>query len=284
MLQSVRFRISTLINHNLILFGLRENYQMIPTSTHDVGKIVNPGFKIITGSLNHKKVNFFGGNTIRMLSTSIPPTSQPQNPKDPNEKSSYYESYKKTINDTFESYTTNYQNLKNDIIFITEQFEQKRYNTNKLKILVICVSGFTLFLLWRTIKSFISHETSDVAIRTMNDEEFKKNMYLLLDQIIDYSKTDPNAQKKIMELLQISLKNALDDKEIMVYLNKIVSEVVLSEQTQKDIEKLTKDIIRTQLTDDENKILLTQTLHQSTTEVYNKVTEDIGNKFKFWKR
>lgn len=198
-------------------------------------------------------------------------------------KSSYYESYKKTINDTYQSYTSDYQNLKTDILFIADQFEKKRYNTTKIKILAVCVGGLVLFLFWRTIKSYISHETSDVAIRTMNDEEFKKNMYQLLDQIIDYSKTDPNAQKKIIELLQTSLKSALDDKEVMNQLNKIVSEVVLSEQTKKDIEKLTKDIIHTQLADKENRELLTQTLHQSTTEVYNKVTQDIGNKFKFWK-
>ena len=93
-------------------------------------------------------------------------------------------------------------------------------------------------MLWRTIKSFITQQTSDIANKTMNDHEFKKNIFQLLDHIILYAKSDPMVQKQITELLIIILDNAHNDKECMESLNKLITDAILSEQTLTDVNKL----------------------------------------------
>jgi hypothetical protein len=152
-----------------------------------------------------------------------------------------------------------YQIVKTDITILIDQLEKKQYDMFRLKIYASIIVIVFMFMFWRTIKSFISQQTSDVANKTMNNEEFKKNVFQLLDHIILYAQSDPLVQKKITELLIIILDNARKDPELMNSLNKIISDAILSEQTLADSNKLVQAI----LTDENNKKILADTLRSS---------------------
>jgi hypothetical protein len=152
-----------------------------------------------------------------------------------------------------------YQIVKTDITILIDQLEKKQYDMFRLKIYASIIVIVFMFMFWRTIKSFISQQTSDVANKTMNNEEFKKNVFQLLDHIILYAQSDPLVQKKITELLVVILDNARKDPELMDSLNKIISDAILSEQTLADSNKLIQAI----LTDENNKKTLADTLRSS---------------------
>lgn len=137
--------------------------------------------------MNYHNLRTFSKINCRMFASSSKDTEENViDVKNKIKSKTYYEAYKNEIN-----------NLKQDIYFIAEQFEKKRYNTNRIKYTIFFVSVLFVFTSWRTIKSFITNETSDVAIKTINNHEVKKSTLILLDGLIDYVNTDPTIRKKL---------------------------------------------------------------------------------------
>jgi len=122
---------------------------------------------------------------------------------------------------TYESLTTDYHNITNEMLDV---LKKHRYDTNKIRIFVYATGILVIFLFWRTIKSYITIETSDIATTAITDEKFKEHLCKLLDQLLLYLQNDPEAQKQIIQLLQTVVNNASNDKEFMDALNKLIGD------------------------------------------------------------
>jgi hypothetical protein len=183
-----------------------------------------------------------------------------------------------TYYDSLTSFTSDLKNrtvvFQSDLHNITTEINQilnkHRYDTNKLKIITIFISVLLLFLCWRTIKSYISTETSDIANKTMNDEEFIKNVFRLSDQIIIYLQTNPMAQKQITKLLQICVDNASKDREFMETLGKMGSDAIVSESIVDSSKHLANEVITEQLTNKINRELLANVFYDATIAAMSK--------------
>jgi hypothetical protein len=170
-------------------------------------------------------------------------------------------SYQKILKDKYKKYDEKYSQFTKDVESILNEFDKKKYNKIKIKYVFGGIGCLFLFMSWRTIKSYISNQTSDVAIQTMNDDDFQKN---------------------VDRLVKKSLIDIMNDKDTMKILNDIVSSIVLSEQTKTDVHKLVDDIVKDQLTNEINKKLLSDVIYESTNSTYKKVKNDAYNKIKFW--
>jgi hypothetical protein len=182
--------------------------------------------------------------------------------------STYTEYFAKTYDD----YGKSIRDFGNDLNHILEEFEKKRYNTTKIKYIGIAVGIVVLFMFWRTIKSFLSKETSDVAIRTMNDEEFQKQMYNTLLKTLNDARNDEQVVIMLADLINKAIEIAirdertsklLHDEEFVKVLISVASEVINSEQTKKDLDELSSKEIQTQLTDVGNKKLLADAFYDA---------------------
>ena len=234
---------------------------------HNLLKIIN---------LMHLKP--FESNSLKCIRIYHTTSFLRQEPKKP---STYYD----TMTTSVSSFTSGLQNrvsgLHNDAKNITTDFNQimvdfnlilkkHRYDDNKIKIITVLISVIFMFLFWRTFKSYISTETSDIASKTINDDEFKKNVYILSDQIIYYLKTNPDAQKQITELLQICIENVSKDEKCMTQLNHLISDLILSKQTSDSANKLASEVIDTQLNDKKNQHLLSQLFYDAAIKALSK--------------
>jgi hypothetical protein len=183
-----------------------------------------------------------------------------------------------TYYDTITSFTSDLKNrtviFQSDLQNITTEINQilikHRYDTNKLRIVTIIISLMILFLCWRTIKSYISTETSDIANKTMNDEEFIKNVYRLSDQILVYLQTDPKAQEQITRLLQICVENASKNKQFMKALEKLGSDLITSKSIEDSSNQLGNAVITTQLNDKTNKDSLAKIFYDAAISALSK--------------
>ncbi|VBB18645.1 hypothetical protein YASMINEVIRUS_1147 [Yasminevirus sp. GU-2018] len=210
------------------------------------------------------------------MSTSSGGDSEKSKPQDQN--SSYLKRSYNGIIKHYEAYEKDSRQLGEDLQYIVEQLEKKKYDVKKMKYIASIVVVIILFMFWRTIKSFLSKETSDVAIKTINDEDVRKNLYVLLCKVLDDAKNDPLIAQQLVVLIKGSLNEALRDKETMDILQKIVSDVITSDQIKKDAEVLTKEVVVSQLKDDENKKLLTDLMCDSSNTAYERFKQS----WKFW--
>jgi hypothetical protein len=257
---------------------INRNFSKTITKTYERNQIANKSFVISVrkfSTVNNTNSDVTHSSTPNLHSEAeqkMNPTSNPE--------------LNKNISDTsyYEMFTTEIKQVKNEILFMTKYLEDKKYSKFKLKCMFWGFTILILFLSWRTIKSFITQETSDVAIKTMNDDDFKRNIHDLMNDLLIFCKNDPDAQKKIVDLLSVSLQHALNDKETMNILNKIVCDVILSEQVENDFKKLTKCVVQEQLNDKDNKDLLTKTLSQSVNETYANTIDKIINRIFFWRK
>lgn len=180
--------------------------------------------------------------------------------------------YKEYFTKTYGDYDKSIRNFGNDLNHILEEFEKKKYNTSRLKYIGATVGVIILFMFWRTIKSFLSKETSDVAIRTMNDEEFQKQMYSTLLKTLNDARNDEQVAIMLADLMNKAMiiamsdertSKLLHDEEFVKVLISVASEVVNSEQIKKDLDELSSKEIQTQLIDEQNKKLLADTFYDA---------------------
>lgn len=187
----------------------------------------------------------------------------------------------------YEEYGKDVKQLSTDFGFMLDQFEKKNYNMNKIKYFGFAGAILVVFMFWRTIKSFLSRETSDVAIRAMDDKDVRKKVFESLLKILDDARNDPEVSIMLADLLNKALVIVVNDERTSKLLHDekfvgiltsvastVTSEVIKSEQVKKDVDDLVTQQIQKQLTDKENKELLA--------EVFYRAARGALSKFKPW--
>jgi len=216
------------------------------------------------------------------------PYTIPQNPSIPQipasvTTSSGSKKTKEVLHEAYESLCAEFKHLQEDINFLGEEIKKKKNSKLRIQYTIRFVAVLFLFLFWRTIKSYISTETSDVAGKAMDTPEFKVKINDLLDHILIHCRDDQEVQKKITELLLVSLKNAINDKGVVDNLTKMTSDVILSKPIQDDLDKIVKELIDRQLNDKRNRELLAETLGDSVNNTYSNLSGRIIDKVCFWR-
>lgn len=192
--------------------------------------------------------------------------------------------YEKYFAKRYDEYGKNIRDFSNDLNAILEEFEKKKYDKTRIKYFAAMIGTLFLFMFWRTIKSFLSKETSDVAIRTMNDEEFQKQMYSTLLKTLKDASNDENVAIMLADLINKALiivakdertTKLLHDEDFIKILTSVASitasEVIKSEQVKKDLDELAAKEIETQLKDKENKKMLSETFYDAACSALKKL-------------
>jgi hypothetical protein len=203
-------------------------------------------------------------------------SKEDNNTKDTKDKSKTTSTYSEYFRDIYSEYGKDAKQFRSDISQALEQLEKKSYNMRKLKYIAGCVSIIILFMFWRTIKSFVSRETSDVAVRTMNDDNFKKQVYTTLIKIIEDARNDPEIATMLADLMSKALVIVINDertdkllhdegflKILSSVASNVTSDVLKSEQTKKDLDELVAKEVETQLKDKQNKAMLADTFYDA---------------------
>lgn len=239
------------------------------------------------------------------LSDSIPNESKIIDPKlnvSNNALSSTGTQYE-NIKGIYTSYANNSKHFYDDTCDFVGQLEKKNYNIKKLKYIVFTFGILLIFMFWRTIKSFIGKETSEVAIQTINSGEVQKNLYAMFHGILTDAKNDPLVAKTLGDLIQALMRDALinakndphitqlltdivkenlqfmlKDPETMQLLQQIASNVVNSNETQNDLQQLVTKILTSSDTKNDLNKLVPSAVDTSLTRFY----ERVKGFFVFW--
>ena len=154
----------------------------------------------------------------------------------------------------------------------------------KIKYVSGLFAVFLAFLSWRTIKSFIGEQTSDVAVLTINDEQVQQSIYEALLKLAEKAKEDPEIQAQLADLLRSSLDVAMKDEETMKILSEMAAEIIKSKEVMDAANDLTDDVIDKQLNNKENRELLSDTFYVAVYNATANALYSFKNFFMFWRR
>jgi hypothetical protein len=154
-------------------------------------------------------------------------TEKMNEPKKPETYKEY--TYYAAIHRAVGNYQEDLTRFNQDLVKIFKELERKNYSMQKIKYVSGLFAVFLAFLSWRTIKSFIGEQTSDVAVLTINDEQVQQSIYEALLKLAEKAKEDPEIQAQLADLLRSSLDVAMKDEETM----KILSEMAAKSSNQK---------------------------------------------------